>query len=214
MNAPAVIALIVMAASSRRSTALVSLRDPPIAARWQARLMSAAMDDETVGWIVRRHCNRDVVAGNDLDMEATQPPADTRDEMPAVVTGDAKVAAGHHFRNSPWDLQQVVFRQDSSSLRCHRQHNQPSRGGHQKCASVGGQLEISPGLNFQRPSSSFRRSEYAASPTTRRGMNMKPCIPCSSRGSRRPGSAGRGGLHLESHDWVEAGAVSRPHPFE
>ena len=42
----AVIALIIMAASSRRSTALVSLLDPPIAARWQALLMSPAMDED------------------------------------------------------------------------------------------------------------------------------------------------------------------------
>ena len=31
---------------------------------------SAAMDDQAVGRIVGRHCNRHVIAGNDLDVEA------------------------------------------------------------------------------------------------------------------------------------------------
>ena len=67
----------------------------------------------SVGWrvfeeliacrIARAH--RDMVAGDHLDMKAAQSAADAGDELPPVVSRDAKVTARHELGHSAGNLQ-------------------------------------------------------------------------------------------------------------
>ena len=66
------------------------------------------MDDQSVGGVVRRYGDRDVVAGDHLDMKAAEPSADASDEQSSIVALNAKVATREQLGHSARNLQEVV----------------------------------------------------------------------------------------------------------
>ena len=81
------------------------------------RASGVAIDDQTVGWIVRRDGNGHLVARNDLDVVAPHPTADLGGELLSLLRLDAEQPASHDFFDRALDLNQIVSRH-TVSPRC------------------------------------------------------------------------------------------------
>lgn len=76
--------------------------------RVPARVLAAAVDDESVGQIVGGNGNGNAVAGNHFDVETPKTSADAGEKRVALVALHPKVPASESFHHASLNLDEIV----------------------------------------------------------------------------------------------------------
>jgi hypothetical protein len=70
--------------------------------------LAAAVDDEAVGEVVRRHRDGHAITRHDFDVEPAQPATDASKEGVSLIALDAEVTARESFHHATLNLNEIV----------------------------------------------------------------------------------------------------------